>query len=72
MFGEAKTCIFILKDTDPGAPDANLDQQRNRITAAAALKQAKVLADSGMWNFTTLMLNGFILMDNPFILQSLF
>ena len=41
-------CIFILKDADPGAPDANLDQQRNRITAAAALKQAKVLADSGM------------------------
>ena len=43
-----KLSIFMLKDADPGAPDANLDQQRNRIIAAAALKQAKVLADSGM------------------------
>ena len=38
-------CVFCCKDAAPGAPDPDLDQQRNRVVAAAALKQAKALAD---------------------------
>ena len=40
-------CAFCFKDAAPGAPDCDLDQQRNRVVAAATLKQAKALADQG-------------------------
>ena len=40
-------CAFCFKDAAPGAPDPDLDQQRNRVVAAAALKQAQALADQG-------------------------
>eukprot|EP00731_Ephydatia_muelleri_P001023 Em0001g1023a len=43
------SCDLVVSRTDaaPGAPDPDLDQQRNRVVAAAALKQAKALADQG-------------------------
>lgn len=41
----AGMCVFCCKDAAPGAPDPDLDQQRNRVVAAAALTQAKALAD---------------------------
>lgn len=34
-------------DANPGDPDTNMDQQRNRITTANALKQAQALANAG-------------------------
>ncbi|KAL5515925.1 hypothetical protein EMCRGX_G001170 [Ephydatia muelleri] len=41
------SCDLVVSRTDaaPGAPDPDLDQQRNRVVAAAALKQSKALAD---------------------------
>eukprot|EP00731_Ephydatia_muelleri_P001021 Em0001g1021a len=43
------SCDLVVSRTDaaPGAPDPDLDQQRNRVVAAAALKQAQALADQG-------------------------
>ena len=34
-------------DANPGDPDTNIDQLRNRITIANALKQAQALANAG-------------------------
>ena len=41
---------LCFKDTAPGVPDADLDQQRNRVVAASTLKLAKALADQGTVN----------------------
>eukprot|EP00731_Ephydatia_muelleri_P001001 Em0001g1001a len=39
--------IVNRSDANPGDPDTNMDQQRNRITTANALKQAQALANAG-------------------------
>eukprot|EP00731_Ephydatia_muelleri_P000926 Em0001g926a len=41
------SCDLVVNRTDtaPGVPDADLDQQRNRVVAASTLKLAKALAD---------------------------
>ena len=43
--------VFIcFKGAAPGAPNTDLDQQRNRVVAASTLKLAQALADRGTLN----------------------